>query len=681
MGNSSSSKRDLLPTVLISAIVFLAYGIPIVLGWFGFYVDDWIYIINNRMAGPQSFPAFVAWDRPHSAWIYMLTGYLFGDNPLPYHLLLLAERWLAVWLVWKILRILWLEAHRLVAAAVLFFAIYPGFQQQPIAVQYILHFASLDLCLFSIFAMLKAWQETDGDRVNRSWFIWKGLGLAASAVALFSCEYFFGLELIRPLILWIAICNHPQEKTAASPLKQQLKNWLLYLVPLFSFVYWRVFVFSFQTYQPKFLDKLGEQFVTALVDMGKRVIRDLITVSCSAWRQTARIPADQTQWIAWTGLIIISFLMVFGFLRTRKCLSNQDSDKSKAPVNSALQMFTLGIAALLTAGIPFWITQLDIELAFPWDRPTIAFSFGAALFLSALLNITLSHGFQSIAIAVLIALSIGFHYQNNLIYRDENQKMADYFWQLAWRAPGLEKGTILVSEAIPLNRYSDSDLTPVVNWQYSPDLKGYAYDYKYFDLDLRYQLYFEGQEAGTPISHAYRSHQFESSSDKVLALFYQEDGCLRVITNETRFYPDLPQNLITMAKQSNPALIQLNPQNGSAVPPASLGEEPARGYCYYYQQIERAHQLGDLETEHALTTQLLDQQLAPNDQLDWYPVIRVLAESGDFNRLEPVLSAAKNSERTSDFLCKKALEYIEEQNKAQFQAEFAEICKFETGER
>ncbi len=66
-----------------------------------------------------------------------------------------------------------------------------------------------------------------------------------------------------------------------------------------------------------------------------------------------------------------------------------------------------------------------------------------------------------------------------MIYRDENQKMADYFWQLAWRAPGLEKGTILVS-AIPLNRYSDSDLTPVVNWQYSPDLKGYAYDYKYF---------------------------------------------------------------------------------------------------------------------------------------------------------------------------------------------------------
>lgn len=681
MDNSSTSRRDLLPSILIPAIVFLAYGIPIVLGWFGFYGDDWIYIINNRMAGPQSFPAFVAWDRPHSAWIYMLTGTLFGDAPLPYHLLLLAERWLAVWLAWKILRILWPQAFRLAAAAVFFFAIYPGFQQQPIAVQYILHFASLDLCLFSIFAMLKAWQKTDSDHVNRCWFFWNGLGLAASALALFSCEYFFGLELIRPLILWIAVLNHPQKKRTVTPLKQLLKNWLLYLVPLFSFIYWRVFVFSFQTYQPRFIDKLSGQVVTTLVDMGKRIIRDLVTVAFSAWRQTARIPADRSLWIVWAGLVLISFLMIFGFLRTRKILSGQDSENPGASGNSRLQMLSLGIASMLAAGIPFWITQLDIELAFPWDRPTIAFSFGAALFLSALLEIALSHSFHSIAIAALVALSVGFHYQNNLIYRNENRKMADYFWQLAWRAPGLEKGTILVSEAIPLNRYSDNDLTPVVNWQYAPDLKGFSYDYKYFDLDLRYQSYFEGQEAGTPLSHTYRSHVFESNSGKVLALFYRENGCLRVLNYETRDYPDLPQNLISMVKQSDPALIQLAPQNGSAVPPASLGKEPPHGYCYFYQQIERARQQGDSQAELAAASQLLDQQLSPNDPLDWYPVVRVLAGSGEFERLVPILKSAEDSERAGNFLCKKALESVQAQNKALFKAEFAEFCNFESGER
>ena len=135
--------------VLASLIVLLTYGIPVFFRWFSFYGDDWIYIYNHHLMGPASFPAFVAWDRPYSAWIYMLTTAVFGEAVLPYHILLLLERWLSVFLFWKILTRVWPSAKRMNSWAVLLFAVYPGFQQQPIAVQFILHFASLDLCLFS----------------------------------------------------------------------------------------------------------------------------------------------------------------------------------------------------------------------------------------------------------------------------------------------------------------------------------------------------------------------------------------------------------------------------------------------------------------------------------------------------------------------------------------------------
>jgi hypothetical protein len=89
--------------------------------------------------------------------------------------------------------------------------------------------------------------------------------------------------------------------------------------------------------------------------------------------------------------------------------------------------------------------------------------------------------------------------------------------------PPVRIGTILVSDQIPLDRYSDSDLTPIINWQYAPSLTGSRYQYKYFDLQMRANTYFSNLHPGQEISHAYRSHTFQSTTDQVLAIFYRKD--------------------------------------------------------------------------------------------------------------------------------------------------------------
>ena len=58
-----------------------------------------------------------------------------------------------------------------------------------------------------------------------------------SLVQMFTLEYFAGLELIRPVILWLIFRNtEPQSQT----FKKTLKYWAPYVVPLLIFAWWRL---------------------------------------------------------------------------------------------------------------------------------------------------------------------------------------------------------------------------------------------------------------------------------------------------------------------------------------------------------------------------------------------------------------------------------------------------------
>ncbi len=638
--------------LLFSAAVLLAYGIPIFLGWLSFYGDDWIYVYNNHLMGPASFPAFVAWDRPHSAWIYMLSGALFGESPLPYHLLLLAERWLAVFLFWRILRAVWPSAQRMVSWAVLLFAVYPGFRQQPIAVQFILHFASLDLCLFSIWCMLR----TATVRTNRSQWLLTILGFGAATLALFSCEYFVGLEVLRPFLLWFFILNRLRKQLPETQSRMRffLRTWIPYVAASLFFLIWRVFIFSFQTYQPKLLDKLTENPLAGLREVGTKILRDLITVCLTVWRKTLNQPTGRTEQITYFALIAGVFLLCLWALRairdtTPANAPEQTSEKLTAAITK--QILLCGVIALLAGGIPFWATLLDVETSFPWDRSTIAFSPGVALLAAPLIALIFRSLPQLLAVAALTALAIGAHFANATVYRDEALKMNDYFWQLAWRAPGLEEGTILVSDQIPLNRTSDGDLTPVVNWQYAPDLSGNRYQYKYFDLDLRESQFFSDPQPGQEISHDYRSHTFRSNMDKVLAIFYREKSCLWVVTETERDYPGLPESLWRLAAISNPELILTDPIE-AATPPAPIGAEPEHTYCYYFQKTSLALQRQEATEALEFARNAIDADLEPFDPVDWIPLIKAFVINQEWEQAGNLSEKIGGNSGQTEFLCR-----------------------------
>ena len=620
--------------LLTALIVGIAYGICI--PKLSFYGDDWIYIYNYHLAGAKSFTQFTQWDRPYSAWIYILTSAAFGEGPLGYHLYVLLMRWLAVFLFWRILTSAFGE-RRTVDAAALLFAVYPGFQQQPIAVEYVMHFTSLFLVLLSIRMMQIAF-FLPGKRCIPLLVFSIGCGIAA----IFTCEYFVGLELARPLFLYFTIRNHSADEKGKG-LRKGAVFLIPYVIACALFLIWRIFIFSFQTYQPKLLDALRTDPVSGMFILVKKIAGDLWTVFFKAYRLILSKPALQHKAVIGSVLIIGAAVFLFFFLQKK------DSEHTEG-LSPDLNMLLMGIAMTLLSGIPFWGTFLDVSVSFPWDRSTLSFSPGAAVVIAAVLHMMLRSGAFYAAVAVITALSTLFHFQNGQIYISEAGKMNDYFWQLAWRVPGLEKGTILASDEIPLDRYSDNDISPVVNWQYAPENRGLSYDYKYFDLDLREETYYADQKTAVSVDHTYRTHSFISNTEKTLGLFYRKNGCLQIIGPLTRKYPDLPDSLARIAEVSDKGLIHTDTRT-NAVPPLPIGPEPEHGYCYYYQKTSLAQQTGDSIAAYSYASEVLDSGLRPVYAPDLAPVVLALIEVQDYSGADTLLGRCEIGSADRTFLC------------------------------
>ena len=619
--------------LLLTLVIAIAYGIG--LSRLSYYGDDWIYIYNYHIAGPDSFTLFTQWDRPYSAWIYVLTSAVFGESVLCYHFYVLFMRWLSALLFWSILKKTFGEG-RVPQTAALLFATYPGFQQQPIAVEFLMHFTSLALILASLRLMQAACFLP-----RKKAILLTAAGVAAGGLGLFTCEYFIGLELARPFFLYFTIRSGNNENQQKD-LKRMILQWLPYGLMTVLYFIWRIFIFSFATYGPKLINLLRENPVNGIKLVLTKIIQDIITVFFRAYRMIFSRPSRVSLTLT-AAVLCLLILGVFIVLYHRTRQEVQDHRRS-------IRMLILGTAVLLLSGLPFWGTFLDVSTDFPWDRSTISFSPGVAIIIAVFLDLAFKPAFCCAAAAVITAFSALFHIQNTQVYIYEAEKMNDYFWQLAWRAPGLAEGTIVASENIPLDRTSDSDLSPVLNWQYAPDRKGLHYAYKYFDLDLREGVFYTDPATPAPVDHTYRTHMFRSSTDKTLGVFYRKNGCLQIIDTLNTGYPELPDSLHHIASLSDPDLIQTAPE-APAQPPKAIGKEPDHGYCYYFQKTTLAQQAGDPDAAYEQAAAILQQDLHPVYASDLAPVVLAYLQKSDYEGAQAILDSNQIGSEDWDYLC------------------------------
>lgn len=625
------SFRFSLRTVPLALLAACLAAFGLLIPWLGFYQDDWYQVWFGRAFGANIFVDYYAGERPFIALLYMLTTPLVGTTPLAWQVFGLLARWCAAVAVWWFLRLVWPRHARQTAWAALLFALYPGFRIQYAAVIYSHYFLQYAIQVLSLGTMLLALRKP------RWYWPLTVLSMLGAAFGLFSSEYFFGLELARPVFLWLEL--GAESLPFRERLKRTFRCWIPYLALLAGFLIWRIFIFHFPTYQPFYLQNPGASPFQLLLGLARTVGQDIVEMGLLAWGEIGSVIAGAATLkpasLAGAALAFIFGLAVFFYLLY---LEGRPADEGavKQPRSFAIPAILVGLFLLFASGWPFWFVDLGVNTDLNGgSRFGISFMLGSALLLVGLIDwLGRRYILKVAAVAVFAGLASGYHFLDADFYREVNRTQASFFQQLAWRVPGLKPGTLVLTNSFEQHVLSgDNSLTAALNWIYQPQ-PPYSLQYMLFYLPTRIQTgNLAGVGPGVPVEKVFRTAVFTGSTDHALVIYYPYPQCLRVLDpqahQDTPRPIDMPREIKEAIPISNLDQILTGADPAAALPAALFKYRPDESsWCYFYEKAELARQQGEWGKVVALGDQALAKEKKFGTTWELLPFIEGYARGG-----------------------------------------------------
>ncbi len=606
-------------------LCILAYGF--ILPRLGFYWDDWPWIWMSHVFGPQGMLKIDQGYRPFSGEILWLGGILAGKSPLLWQIFNLVLRWLSGLALWWALGFI-LPRHREKAVWIaLIFLVYPGFRQQFVAVNSSRHILPLVFFFLSIGFMVWAIREK-----RRSW-IFTGAALGLQLLSMLSTEYYYGLELIRPVILGLAL--QPEKSGWASWLKRLMKCWGPFLALFIILVVWRYWISPQGNYPIVIMGDIANQPLSFTLDTGHRIVQDSLTAGLVAWTnlfEFARLSQlGPRHTLYYWALIVGSIFFILVYL-IKLCRDQISNGFWKTALG-------LGIYSIIVAGVPFLVTAIGVGLRFPSDRTTLPMAFGACLLLVGVIDlIGRKRLVKIILVSLTIGLSVGVHYLSALSFEKDWDIQSSFYRQLSWRVPGLKPGAAVIYEyttALQDTYFTDNSLVAPLNWIYFPENSGMQIPLYVIDLRLRGNEILPMLQKNLPVSKDYGKFDFLGQAGDVLMVQFAPPGCLQVLPPQyAGLYPHLPDNLAHSVPFSNPDVIIVNPGRTAGLPTQILNPQAELDWCYYFERADLARQLGDWNAVVELGDRafdLVDYPKAPSERL---PFIQAYGITGRWQRAE-----------------------------------------------
>ncbi len=626
--------------IALLVLTLLSYGLRALS--LGFFWDDWPYLWFFHRFGPEGILAAFTGDRPFLSFIYILSLSTLDNSPQAWQIFGLLARWLCgVGLYWA-LAVTWPQHKHKAGWAAALFTVYPGFTQQWIALIYGQAFFLFALLFFSI--GLTVW--TARRRAALSTALKIALTIAALALSgftMFSTEYFFGIELLRPVLLWLVFTNEnplSQRVTRAAVwqrARQTAAWWAPFLALMIAFVIWRGLLHPFTGYGLTTLEAAQVSPLTTLWNLLLTILEDVVVSTAAAWGQPLQILPGFIEGGAFNGLRLLALIVftalvaaVF-FARPRHTVPAGPTAAAPKP-NWAAQAVITGLLALLASGWPIWLSGLQMRMGFPLDRYALAMSVGVSILLAGLIDAVGKNLLRKAAVlGLMVGLAAGFHFQTALAYQLDWSHARDFFWQIAWRAPAVEANTLFASVDMPFQYFEDDSLTAPLNWTYDPDGTARQMSYLLYDLEVRRDSMPPAQP-DLPIERDFRATVYNGSTSQVILFYYDPPGCVRILDPEydAELYR-LPDRLIRVLPLSNPrALIQ--DHNPPAAPPTEIfGVEPRHRWCYYYEKAALARQNQDWQAIVDLSGQSIRAGFRPEDPVEYLPFIEGFARARRFD--------------------------------------------------
>ncbi len=609
------SSEKTIPFALL-AILVLSFGI-FVTEW-GFYFDDWpmVYLIQNNGDIVQYYQGA----RSFAAWTDIFLKTFLGANPIAWQTTNILVRWGAVISFWWCLKLIWPRADRQVLAVAMLFAVYPVFFQQPIAVTYTHVWLWYALYFLSLCLMVAA------VRSPRRFYFLSFLSLLTGAIHILSVEYFWGLELLRPVLLWLVISENPG--TWQRRLKKVLLNWSPYLALLSGRAFWRFFGLKLvdDPNPPKMLFALFESPLTAIKDLAQTILRDVLHILLSTWSraiQPETILINSISSLASWGLVILVAILVGLYLAHFRGSESSDPGSSFSWERQAM---IVGVYALLVGMIPAWVAGRQVHVGMYSDRFALPAMVGASLVIcGVLLSLISKWSHKAIIFAILIGLSAGVHLRVGNDYRKDWINQRNFYWQLYWRAPAIKPDTSIITEGGLFKYVTKYSISTALNVLYLVPEGTTDLPYWSFELDDLSEGGFGSREllAGMDLHFPGGLLSYTAPSRNSILIDYLRgrNHCLWVLSPTDADYPNLHYYTSLTLELSN--LDQILPDtSNSTLPDRNIfGPEPEHTWCYYFQKADLARQFGKWETVSSLGNQALSLGYGPDESYEWLPFI------------------------------------------------------------
>ncbi len=616
--NISFSNQSM-PWVLL-AFLGLAFGLMI--PWLGIYQDDWLFVYNAYALGPQGIYDFMFYDgTPLVSYQINALFALLGFNPITWHIFSLLCRWLTVIIFWLVLRQIWPQASRQTFFSAVLFALYPFFNLQPMALTYSHVWVAYFFLGLSFYWMILSIKNPE------KYWMYTTLSILAGLVTIFSGEYFAGLELIRPVLI-IFILQFEESSIKNKALKI-LKFWLPYLLIFAAYVYWRFFLYQVPIENrntPTLIVELLNNPLAGLATIIFNLIPDVVLIVISSW-YTLLEPSwlDFTIRINQFALVLVIFSSFFAYFYFSKQKEEKAAEQSL--INWPIQAAILGLVIVVFGLIPPYVGGLFLNAKNPlWNsRFGMASMLGAALLIIALLE-TLINSLRArrLVLALLVGLSIGWHFRYTNDFRLAWEKQTELYRQLVVRMPSILPNTALMADHEVLSLMGDYPTAYALNTIYAQQGAEDAGRMKvwFYGISTNFNNKKEELLQGMPLFTRHRSMVFKGTSQDAIVFSYEPglSQCLHVIRPADKTARMLNGDLRDASILSQPQRIKQAGGFNTFLTEA-LNIHPLQNWCNYYQQADLARQNGNWQQVAAVWQEAQQLGLQPNDGFEFLPFV------------------------------------------------------------
>ena len=615
------NNKIFLPSFLL-IIISLSYGILI--PFLGFSGDDWSLIWNSYRINEYGFISF----RPLVVLIYQILSFLLSPVPYQWFVTVIIFRWLGGLAVYFFIQELIPNFQHGAGLFAILYSLYPGFIVGYFPLQTVAPILQ-PFFLFTSFYLMVLWIKRKNYHYHWLLLI---LSFLAAAINLMLTEYFLFLELLRPMIIWLAVVNQNEPKST----KTIFRIWLPYLIIFFTALFWRMgFLGSSNPYNAILVSNFIASPLSTLTHFINTILHDFnITILqpvFEAFRSTASLgPRTLILYlvlVAFSGSSVFIYLS-FGF-RKRK--------SSSVGFSWPFFFLVFGILAFFLANMSFWIAGLHMAYGFDVRNRfsmTQAFTLTLFLFIPILLIQNHNRIYSILLASILAGVFSGVQLIGANNFRNEWSRQEEFYWNFAWRVPDLKPGSVVIMNVPDFHTIGDNALSAAINWNYIKNPRPSRLDYYVYYDEFHLKLFIPDYENTQQFSSSHVIGDFEGNTNQTLVIRFADSSCLRILDPEVDiFNPDITDFTQKYMQYSNLDVIHADHYSQTGPLDRSIfRSELPHGWCYYFEKADLARQLKDWAGIDKLGNIAFSLDEHPNNAAEYLPFIEGYAHLGKWEK-------------------------------------------------